>query len=39
MVLEEGTTQEQNDNIVFTLSEQIKRDFYKHLKGKCIQMF
>ncbi len=39
MVLEEGTTQKQNDNIELALSEQIKRDFYKHLKGKCIQMF
>jgi len=38
MVLEKGMIQEQNDNIELTLSEQTKRDFYKHLKGKCFKL-
>ncbi|CAF2856385.1 unnamed protein product [Rotaria sp. Silwood2] len=32
MVLDEGTIQEQNDSIELCLSEDIKQNFYKHLK-------
>jgi len=34
MVLEEGMRQEQDNNMELNLSERMKHDFYKHLKGK-----
>jgi hypothetical protein len=36
MVLEQEMTQNPNDNIELSLSEQAKQSFYKYLKGKNV---
>jgi hypothetical protein len=39
MVREEGTTSEQHNHIELSLSEQIKQDFYKGLKGTKTKIY
>jgi hypothetical protein len=39
MMLDVRSTQKQDDNIELSLSEQIKQNFYQHLKGKNTKIF
>lgn len=34
MLVDDGTILEQHDDIQLSLSEQLKHDFYQHLKGR-----